>query len=96
MHLMRYGQMLALPQGAMARIRTMRKGERTIVVVTGRLTAEDMGRLEHSCSPALTSPALRLEIDLREATHVDETATAVLQRLSGRGAVVTTAAAQPC
>ena len=80
----------------MARIRSTLEGERTIVVVTGRLTAEDMGRLEHSCSPALTSPALRLEIDLRGATHIDGTATAVLQRLAGRGAVVTTAAAEPC
>lgn len=80
----------------MARIRTLVKGERTVVMVTGRLTAEDMGRLEHSCSPALTSAALRLEIDLRGATDVDATATAVLRRLVGRGAVVTTAAGEPC
>jgi anti-anti-sigma regulatory factor len=80
----------------MARIRTVLKGERTVVMVTGRLTADDMGRLEHSCSPALTSPALPLQIDLRGVTHVDGTATAVLQRLAARGAVVTIAAAEPC
>jgi hypothetical protein len=48
-----------------------------------------MGRLEHACSPALTSRALRLEIDLRGVTASDETATAVLQRMIDRGAVVT-------
>ena len=92
---MQYGEMLAA-QRAMARIRTMLKGENTVVVVTGRLTASDMGRLEHSCSPALTSPALRLEIDMRGVTYVDGTATAVLQRLAARGAVVTTAAVEFC
>jgi anti-anti-sigma regulatory factor len=80
----------------MARIRTLFKGERTLVMVTGRLTADDMGRLEHSCSSALISSALRLEIDLRGVTHMDGTATAILQRLAARGAVVRTAAAAPC
>ena len=73
----------------MARIRTARRAGCTLVVVTGRLTSADMGRLEHACSPALTSHALRLEIDLRGVTASDETATAVLQRMIDRGAVVT-------
>jgi anti-anti-sigma regulatory factor len=62
----------------------------TRVTVTGRLTATDMRRLEHACSPALTAPALLLEIDLRGVTHTDATAAAVLQRMTKRGAVVTT------
>jgi hypothetical protein len=80
----------------MARIRTLVTGERTRVMVTGRLTANDMRRLEHCCSSALISPALRLEIDLRRVTHVDGTATAILQRLAARGAVVTPTAAEFC
>lgn len=62
----------------------------TLVTVTGRFTATDMGRLEHACSSALTTPALHLEIDLRGVTHTDATAAALLQRMKKRGAVVTT------
>jgi len=95
MQAIRYGQMLA-SGAAMARIRTKRRGECTVVIVTGRLTAADMGRLEHACSPALIARALRLEIDIRGVTVRDDTATAVLQRMIDRGAVVTGRIAQLC
>jgi hypothetical protein len=75
---------------AMARIRTTQSSDCTVVIVTGRLTASDMGRLEHACSPALVTSALRLEIDLRRVTYTDRTAAAVLQRMTERGAVLTT------
>jgi hypothetical protein len=85
--------MLAFCLLQVARIRTTRRAECTVVIVTGRLTAADMGRLEHACSPALTSRALRLEIDLRRVTDSDDTATAVVQRMVDRGAVVIAPAA---
>lgn len=59
-------------------------------MVTGRLTAADMGRLEHACAPELTAHPLWLEIDLRRVTHTDSTAAALLQRMVARGAVLTT------
>jgi hypothetical protein len=59
------------------------------VAISGRLTADDMGRLEHACSPALVTAALQLEIDLRSVTFTDRTATAVLQRMEARGAILT-------
>jgi hypothetical protein len=64
----------------------------TVVVVTGRLAAADMGRLEQACAPALVSETLNLRIDLRAVTYTDGTALAVLQRLAARGAVLTTLA----
>jgi anti-anti-sigma regulatory factor len=82
---------IALPT-IMARIRTAHRADCTVVTVTGRLTAIDMGRLEHACSPALITPAVHLEIDLRGVTHTDPTAAAVLQRMTKRGAVLTTSA----
>ena len=72
----------------MARIRTARVADRTLVVVTGRLTAGDMGRLEIACAEALTSRPPRLEIDLRQVTHTDSTAVAILQHLADRGAFI--------
>jgi hypothetical protein len=44
-----------------------------------------MGRLEHACAPALTSHPANLELDLRRVTHIDGTATAVLERICQRG-----------
>lgn len=55
-------------------------------MVTGRLRAADMGRLEHACAPALIDRAAALDIDLRRVTDLDPTARAVLHRISERGA----------
>lgn len=76
----------------MARIRMLRNTAPPVVVVSGRLTAADMGRLEQACAPALISDPLSLEIDLRGVTHTDSTAVAVLHRMVARGAVLTTVA----
>jgi hypothetical protein len=67
-----------------------------VIVITGRLTAADMGRLEHACAPALVSDRLCLEIDLRGVTHTDATALALLQRMVARGAVLTMLAGERC
>jgi ABC-type transporter Mla MlaB component len=73
----------------MAQIRSARRGDMLRVTVSGRLSTRDMGRLEHACAPALTSRLARLELDLRRVTHADATATAVLERISERGARIT-------
>jgi hypothetical protein len=70
----------------MARIRTVHRGPETCIVFTGRLTAADMGRLEHACGPALTREPLRLQLDLRRVTTIDRTAAAMIDRLKLRGA----------
>jgi anti-anti-sigma regulatory factor len=70
----------------MARIRSALHGEVLRVKVSGRLRITDMGRLEHACAPALISHAANLELDLRRVTYIDATATAVLERISQRGA----------
>jgi anti-anti-sigma regulatory factor len=75
----------------MGRIRTTRKHGCILVTVEGRLSAADMGRLEHACSQELTSRAPHLEIDLTRVTSFDETAVAVLGRIAERGAVLRTA-----
>lgn len=72
----------------MARIRTTRTARGARVRVLGRLTASDMGRLEHACADALLSRPARLEIDLRGVTHADRTAGAILQHLGHRGAII--------
>jgi anti-anti-sigma regulatory factor len=78
----------------MARIRIAQRAARLLIVISGRLTAVDMGRLEQACAPALTSDPLRLEIDLRGVTHTDSTAAALLKRMVARGAVLTTLAGE--
>ena len=65
------------------------------IVLAGRLTAGDMGRLEHACREALTSALPHLEIDVRRVTHTDGTATAVLRQLAGRGVVIRGAPSGP-
>jgi hypothetical protein len=70
----------------MARIRSARHGEMLRVTVRGQLTTVDMRRLEHACAPALISHPPKLELDLRRVTHADATASAVLERMSQRGA----------
>jgi hypothetical protein len=73
----------------MAQIRSARQGAVLRVIVSGHLRTADMGRLEHACAPALISNPVDLEIDLRRVTHADATATAILQRISRRGARIT-------
>jgi hypothetical protein len=70
----------------MARIRRQRLPERTRVTITGRLTAADMGRLEHACAEALTSGAVALDLDLSGVTDADRTAAAIVRRIEHRGA----------
>ncbi len=72
----------------MARIRSARHGDLLRVKISGRLSIGDIGRLEHACAPALTSHEANLELDLRRVTDIDATATAVLERISQRGARV--------
>ena len=72
----------------MARIRTVRRGDITCVIITGRVTAADMGRLEHACAPALVVQPSPLELDLRRVTSVDAIAHAILRRMVDRGARV--------
>jgi hypothetical protein len=73
----------------MAQIRSVRSGDTLRVIVCGKLSRVDMGRLEHACGPALTSDQANLELDLRRVTHTDTTANAVLERFSQRGARIT-------
>ena len=73
----------------MARIRTYNLSGGIRVKVTGRLTAADIGRLEHACAPALTTEALDLDIDLSGVTESDETANLMVNRMAKRGARIT-------
>jgi hypothetical protein len=70
----------------MARISVRRSTERTYITISGRLTAADMGRLEHACGAALTCETMALDIDLSRVTAIDVTAAAVLRRFTERGA----------
>jgi hypothetical protein len=72
----------------MARIRAFRRDGQTRIVFVGRLTARDMGRLEHACGDALTREPLQLRLDLRGVTALDRTAAAMLERLELRGAIL--------
>jgi hypothetical protein len=73
----------------MARIRSTHGFHAIRVSIAGRLTASDMGRLEHACARALVSNPLRLDIDVSRVTFLDATARAVLEQMTRRGAVVT-------
>jgi anti-anti-sigma regulatory factor len=70
----------------MARISVRRSAERTCITISGRLTAADMGRLEHACGAALTRQTMPLDIDVSRVTAMDVTAAAILRRLAERGA----------
>lgn len=72
----------------MARIRSMQGFHATRVAIAGRLTASDMGRLERACSQALLTNPMRLDIDMSRVTFVDDTARAVIEQMTRRGAVV--------
>ena len=69
----------------MARIHIHRRRELLRVRVKGRLTRQDMGRLEHACAPALIDHTPALEVDLADVTGLDETAFALVQRMEQRG-----------
>jgi hypothetical protein len=70
----------------MARIRRHIFPHTVRVKVTGRLTAADVGRLEHACAPALLTRDVALEIDLGEVTESDEIADLIVDRMAARGA----------
>jgi hypothetical protein len=70
----------------MAHIATSRVGDLTQVTVTGSLSAEDTGLLEHACAPALVEHPSPLEIDVRGVTYADRIAAALLSRMRERGA----------
>ena len=70
----------------MARIHRVRQDDTIRVTLSGRLSAADMGRLEHACAPALVMHPMALEIDLRSVTSIDRSAAAILERMAERGA----------
>ena len=73
----------------MARIRRHVLPHVVRLKVTGRLTAADVGRLEHACAPALLTADIALDIDLSEVTESDETADLMVNRMAARGARIT-------
>jgi anti-anti-sigma regulatory factor len=72
----------------MARIRTAQRQSNTVVIVSGRLRAQDMRRLEHACAPALTTEQMQLTVDLSRVTEMDQAAEALLRRMAHRGALI--------
>jgi hypothetical protein len=74
----------------MARIRATMRDWNTVVIVSGRLGAGDLRRLEHACSPTLTSAQAPLTLDLTRATEIDAVAGALIRRMAMRGAVIRT------
>lgn len=75
---------------SMARIRAVQRQSTTVVTVSGRLSARDMRRLEHACSPALTTAEVQLTVDLTRVTEVDRAAEMLLRRMVARGAKIKT------
>ena len=74
----------------MARIRTIKTPSSLRVVVTGKLGAADMGRLEHACATALIARRADLVIDLKRVTAIDDVAAAHLRHIATRAAVLKT------
>lgn len=74
----------------MARIRTIKSVSPLRVVVTGRLGAADMRRLEDACATALTAERADLVVDLRRVIAVDAVAAAHLRHIARRGAILET------
>jgi hypothetical protein len=83
----RWGARFAV-RGGVARLKRFTRDSVTRIIVSGRLSAGDMGRLEQLCAAVLTERRLPLELDLRDVTEVDRTAAAVIRRLRDRGAQV--------
>jgi hypothetical protein len=69
-----------------ARIYRSRHDDTLRVTLWGRLSAADMGRLEHICAPALLAHHVALEIDMHGVTSIDRSAAAILDRMAERGA----------
>lgn len=74
----------------MARIRTIKRTSSVHVVVTGRLGASDMRRLEHACATALITEHADLVLDLQRVTAMDDVAAAHLKQIATRGAILKT------
>ena len=74
----------------MARIRTLKQPAAVRVIVTGRLGAPDMRRLEHACATVLTSERADLIVDLHQVTDIDDVAEAHLFHMARRGAIIKT------
>lgn len=74
----------------MARISMIEVDGRYRVSVRGRLSALDLQRLERACGPALEHKKVPLELLLAGVTSIDDAASAFLERLQARGAVLVT------
>lgn len=72
----------------MARIRTIAGPSSVRVVVTGKLGAADMRRLEQACALALTNDLPDLIVDLKQVTSMDNVAAAHLRHFARRGAII--------
>jgi hypothetical protein len=72
----------------MARIRITLDGDCLCVHIAGRLTATDLRRLEHACSPAPTTDRVRIELDVARVTAMDSAAAAFVSRMTERGATI--------
>ena len=70
----------------MARIRRQIVPSGVRLIVSGRLTAADVGRLEHACAPALLTQDAAIEIDLSQVSESDEMANLMVNRMAARGA----------
>jgi hypothetical protein len=57
-------------------------------MISGRLFARDMRRLEHACAEALVAPTLELVLDITHVTEMDEVAAAHLRQMVRRGATL--------
>jgi len=58
------------------------------VVLSGKLEASDLKRLERACRHALEHKHVPLELNLTRVTEMDETARHYIDRLVARGAAV--------
>ena len=81
----RLGQPLRI---AMARMRVISAEGRYRVTVSGRLTGQDLGRLERLCGPALEHETPPLALRLTRVSTIDPSARAYLDRLVRRGATL--------
>jgi len=73
---------------AMARMRLISAEGRYRVTVSGRLTGQDLGRLERLCGPALEHETPPLALRLTRVSTIDPSARAYLDRLVRRGATL--------
>jgi hypothetical protein len=76
-----------------AKLETNLTGGRWHVVVTGRLGAADLRRLERACAPALAQRPPPLDMQLDAVTDVDKSARMFMRRLLESGAALIGASA---